>query len=489
MGSLRCAVQRCNILTIKNYLENFSVVLDRESVRDCLCMAASKNDVHLVDLVLKRGVNPNTKVNYLGDTSLHVACRCDSRTVAKMLLTRYDISLNVCNSEGNAAIHILASRRCSTVILGLLLADPRQDVNLQNGINLDTALHIAAHHGHCNVIRLIMKSGADVEETDEDGNTALHRACLRRNWDAARLLMETRSATDKRNVYGETVLHILAKSGNVDLAKLLQKNLASLDINSMTHSESQDCYRSQAEAGATALHIAAKNGHASFLSWLISLGADITMTTRFEYTALHLASANGSAKAVNELLGKGACVSSRDSHDVMPHHLAARGGHAGVLSLLLQHNCPINSTNRVGMTAYDLAIKWTHYRAATLLVIHGTCIKNHDNIRHRMISTTPNKDLRDLAYLVGVIRLSGCGPHGLVPLKSMPYPPDDRFVRSNLASHCRRAIRRHLVSLLKERSIWDSLMKLPLPTSLKQFLLMKEFLPLYDYECVKLSLW
>lgn len=41
-----------------------------------------------------------------------------------------------------------------------------------------TALQVACHQGHIEIVRLLLTSGADLEAQDEDGDTALHYAAF-----------------------------------------------------------------------------------------------------------------------------------------------------------------------------------------------------------------------------------------------------------------------------------------------------------------------
>jgi ankyrin repeat protein len=71
-----------------------------------------------------------------------------------------------------------------------------------------TALHRAAHKGHEAAIRLLLEKGADIKATDTDGRTALRWAAYKGQDAAIRLLQEKgreltgQKRTDLRRWFG-----------------------------------------------------------------------------------------------------------------------------------------------------------------------------------------------------------------------------------------------------------------------------------------------
>ncbi|MBI5422111.1 ankyrin repeat domain-containing protein [Candidatus Peregrinibacteria bacterium] len=81
----------------------------------------------------------------------------------------------------------------------------------------------AIDRGHADIVRLLIKSGADVNEKDEeDGAILLHMAV---SADTARLLIECGADMHATNNEGLTPLDLALKKGHTPLADLLRKTM------------------------------------------------------------------------------------------------------------------------------------------------------------------------------------------------------------------------------------------------------------------------
>jgi ankyrin repeat protein len=87
-----------------------------------------------------------------------------------------------------------------------------------------TALHLAAHYGHADAVRVLLERGAAVDAVSRNAmaNQALHAALAGRE-DAAtvRLLLDAGSDVNGAAATGVTPLHLSAARGNAELARLL----------------------------------------------------------------------------------------------------------------------------------------------------------------------------------------------------------------------------------------------------------------------------
>ena len=70
----------------------------------------------------------------------------------------------------------------------------------------DTPLHLAAAHGHLDIVRVLLKNKADINFVNEHGNTALHYACFWGYTGIAEELVSHGALVSVANKYGEIPL-------------------------------------------------------------------------------------------------------------------------------------------------------------------------------------------------------------------------------------------------------------------------------------------
>ena len=186
-----------------------------------------------------------------------------------------------------------------------------------------TALHIAAEYGQLEVVKLLFQAGADKDAFDSAGSTALHMAAEFGNLDVVKLLLEAGCEKDvAEQIEGLTALHLAVQNGHSEVVKLLLDASADKD---MAHTN-----------GATALQEAACNGHSEIVKLLLEAGTDKDAVNRFGMTALLSAAQKGHSDVVKVLLEAGADKDMVQSNGATALHLAARNGQAEIVKLLLE---------------------------------------------------------------------------------------------------------------------------------------------------------
>ena len=123
---------------------------------------------------------------------------------------------------------------------------------------------------HCEKLKNLIKQGADVNATNDDGETLLHSAAYFNNIRLMQILIENNANVNLKTKSGETPLHSAAANGHCNAMRLLIDNCADIDITSYFDESS--------------LHWAAKSGHCAAIELLIKKGADRTLINTWKQT-------------------------------------------------------------------------------------------------------------------------------------------------------------------------------------------------------------
>ena len=150
-----------------------------------------------------------------------------------------------------------------------------------------TALHRAAGSGRLEVVKLLLKAGADKDAAQKDGMTALNKAACYGHSEVVKVLLEARADKDAANHFGTTALHLAASYGHSEVVKLLLQSGAAKDAAD--------------RGGMTALHMAAGFGRSEVVKWLLQAGADKDVKDSMNKFPLDLALSSGFDEVVHLL--------------------------------------------------------------------------------------------------------------------------------------------------------------------------------------------
>lgn len=161
-----------------------------------------------------------------GWTALHMAFNYRRRTSAPLLvLPNAGAMVNAPESRGRTPLMVACANgwEVGDDLMRLLLkhgADVHARDNMQR-----TVLHIACEHQDEECVRLLLDAGADIEACSKSGQTPLHVACEQWNSDVVRLLLHNKARTDARNLDGATPLRIAVKKGFSDIEAILLQHM------------------------------------------------------------------------------------------------------------------------------------------------------------------------------------------------------------------------------------------------------------------------
>lgn len=284
----------------------------------CCCrwlqMAAVKGDVHFVNLLLQRGLDPNIEGGYY-HTALQAAARMGNIETVKLLLASGadpNKAGGSCDTPLRAAIK--GRHREIVDILVAYKADVSIAVRCQSqramGNETTTLLQIATEINDLGIIKSLVKAGADVNAAPPEGSRRppiIIEACQTGNLDIIRLLLENGadinasgpvgrySRFQGKEIENSSPLHMACASGHLAIVRELLARGVDLE--------------KKINDSGTALCAAAYGGHLPIVQILLEAGASTDENTNG--SALWFAASTGHYQVVEELIFSGATLGIR----------------------------------------------------------------------------------------------------------------------------------------------------------------------------------
>ncbi len=272
-----------------------------------------------------KSISPKPLESKLEKSALFLAARDNQYALVQTLLNNKANPDEAAPDDGLTPL--IAAARLGHAQIVKILIRAGADCN-RAGKNEITPLSMAVWEGKESVVKILLAADADTEQTCQ-GQTPLHIATIRGDDALVTLLLDAKADKNKRNSYGETPLIVAAGLGHLAVVKLLLE--AQADIHA-THSN-----------GATALHVAAEGGHVGVLRYLLAGGANINSVNKMGATSLYIAAQANKPDIVRILLDSRSEVDRGNTVDgATPLLIATQQGHTAVVRMLLKAGADMN---------------------------------------------------------------------------------------------------------------------------------------------------
>ena len=253
-------------------------------------------------------------------------------------------------------------------------------------------LHCAAQGGDTDIISLIHTHLPNIESKTGDGLTPLMVAAITGKFHAVKWFLAKGATVTYENNGGWNTLHYAAQGGDTDVISLIHTHLPNIESKTVegytplmvaASTSKLHAVKWFLEKGATVtsvdcdgwniLHGAAQGGDTNIISLIHSHLPNIESKTGEGYTPLMVAALCGKLYAVKWFLEKGATVTCEDNRGWNTLHHAAQGGDTDVISLIHTHLPNIESKTWEGDTPLMVAastgklhaVKWFLKKGAT----------------------------------------------------------------------------------------------------------------------------
>ena len=290
-----------------------------------LHIASTHGFIRSVELLLNLGC-PKDEFNSGKRTALAMAARSGFGETVRTLLEA-GCAVDAIDAEGETSIHAAAFSGKTSILRCIISTLPVEKrlalLNKRSKVGL-TPLHKAVVSGNTNVVRFLLREGADASAKDIDAWTPLHYAAYYGHKAISLPLLRNNQDPNPRTQSGESPLHIAARANRADF--IIQFFRDCFEIGLSIESNAQD------ESKVTALHNAARVGFVELAGFLLEKGAVSLPDSNGDYP-IHLAAWFGSDSIVEKLMNHDG-GSEKGLNGQTPLLCAAWEGHLGCVKLL-----------------------------------------------------------------------------------------------------------------------------------------------------------
>lgn len=276
------------------------------------------------------------------------------RTLAQL---GFGVDINAVGKTDGETPLLMAAAQGKCAITELLLsrgADAERVISARQW----TALFYAVLHPE--VVKILLRYGANHGAKDTNGSTPLHVAIAGANGDAGQevveILLEFGADANAKDNVGDTPLHLLVHKGRWakgrdEAAKVLIKYGANFDA-----VDGDGC----TPLMRICIDVTGREAMAETLVGTRGKGADLDIANTFGSTSLHLLAAGdkvwGAEYIAMLLIEEGASIESVDSNGSTPLHIASMlAGNLRLVKILVKHGAELDAKDTHGETPLHLA--------------------------------------------------------------------------------------------------------------------------------------
>ncbi len=227
---LPVAFQHGHLAIVEEILTNSAFIPNAENLVKALRVVGERNDFRLVELVLAQLISLSRQPGihlaiapYINDMLIRASLGGHNETI-ELLLAQENSDVHYRDRSFNNRTALMAACCGSSKKTITLLLRQGATIN-QTDDNGDTPLTLACTHNSSDVVETLVVHGAIVDHTNLQGYSALMLACTEGNDEVVKLLLDYNADVTLRHPQHGTALDIAKVHGHTEVAALLEQHL------------------------------------------------------------------------------------------------------------------------------------------------------------------------------------------------------------------------------------------------------------------------
>ncbi len=309
-----------------------------------------------------------------------------------------------------------------------------------------TPLHIAAWYSDLDIVKYLVEKGADVNAKDNLGQTPLHISTNKGDLENVKALIHGGAIPEYKNHDGKTSIHLAASNGNLHILFFFNDTCADMNIGS--------------KDGKTPLHYAASNKDIDTIKGLLLCGAYINAKDKYGITVLHIATKNNDLELLKFLVKNTDKIDTKDKHGMTPLHKAVEYGYIDIVKFLVMH-CDVNvdARNVLQETPLHVSIKNRNYEISKFLLDLGPKYLTKDKYGNTLLDIiikNSDIDMLKLIHKYTTLINRECSKYKEIPQYTvLQTTPPDRFMFYNITNGIHTGTVMHLTVKMYLKNILD----------------------------------
>jgi len=288
---------------------------DKKTEYKLLFFAINNQNLNIVKLLVKKGIDPEVKDPY-GWTALHIAARDNYCDLAEYLISKLNVNQNYCNENDETPL-LIASQMGN---LGIIqkLNTTKKDINITNKDGWNS-FHIACQYNNPEVVKIFLNIYPEIINTvttKEDSMYPLHIAIFFNNIDIISILLNSNPDLEKKNGNELTPLEYAIDIKNNEAVEKINNYIKEKKLSMISNSNFNIFLNNNfifSNCSQNLINAIKDNKSDAEIINLINTNTGLEYIDKCGWTALHWACYNGRTEIVKELIERNVKIDRRTS--------------------------------------------------------------------------------------------------------------------------------------------------------------------------------